>query len=194
MFIQKNGVVSDEFKTKNPYLSDQTNALEPEERTYLKQILLIINQFKLGIPKKEIDKLNANDLDSISKNDKIKSAIEDGSYFEMPLVRREELSKHEGTSMYDLYKRYSNEMNDFLDTRELTKDDLETVKLQKMGFYEMYDVYGKQTPEYKARVIEKYKVNYFEFNLDTIAHRLVFNKIRKEAFDRKLPIINSYIW
>lgn len=86
------------------------------------------------------------------------------------------------------------EINDFIDPRELMKEDLDTIKLQKMGFYEMYDVYGRQTPEYKSKVIEKNGVNYFEFNLDTIAHRIAFNKIRKQAFDRKLPIINAYVW
>jgi len=58
----------------------------------------------------------------------------------------------------------------------------------------MYDVYGRQTPEYIAKGIEKHGVNYFEWNLDTIAHRVAFNKIRKNVFDKRLPIINAYMW
>lgn len=57
----------------------------------------------------------------------------------------------------------------------------------------MYDVYGRQTPEYVAKGIEKHSVNYFEWNLDTIAFRVAFSKIRKKHFDKKLPVINAYI-
>jgi hypothetical protein len=31
-----------------------------------------------------------------------------------------------------------------------------------MGYYEMYDVYARQTPEYVAKGIEKHSVDYFE--------------------------------
>ena len=58
----------------------------------------------------------------------------------------------------------------------------------------MYDVYGRQTPELKAKAIEEHGVDYFEFNLDTIAHRMAFNKIRKSVLDKHLPIINAYVW
>ena len=63
-----------------------------------------------------------------------------------------------------------------------------------MGLYEMYDVYGRQTPEFKAKMIERNGVDYFDLNLDTIAHRMAFNKIRKNIFDKQLPIINAYVW
>ena len=42
-------------------------------------------------------------------------------------------------------------------------------------------------------MVEKYGINYFDLNLDTLAHRLAFNKIRKNEFDKILPIINAYI-
>ena len=197
MWEHKNGKVSDEFRTKNPYApSTMTKA----ELDYLKAMLLHINMWKLEIPKAEILKLNPDSLESITKNEKIKKSIEDGSYFEMPLVRREEWTKYKGVVTtpgklwQDKIKPYVHEINDFLDPRELLQGDLDTIKLQKMGFYEMYDIYGSQTKEYKAKVIEKNGVDYFEFNLDTIAHRIAFNKIRKQTLDRKLPIINSYIW
>ena len=57
----------------------------------------------------------------------------------------------------------------------------------------MYDIYGKQTPDYKAKVLAKNGVEYFELNLDTIAHRIAFNKIRKNIFDNRLPILNAYV-
>ena len=70
--------------------------MEDSQRKYLKKQLLIINMYKLGIPENEINKLNSDNLDSLLKNDKIAEAIASGDYFKMPLVRREELSRHKG--------------------------------------------------------------------------------------------------
>lgn len=200
LFIQKNNQVADEFATKNPYLDNNENALLDPERKYLKNILLLINQHKLNLTDSEIEKINPDKLDSLLENDKIRAAYEDGSYFEIPLVRREEGTKYKGVleDSGKLWKRrikeFGSELNDFLDTKELDPENLEIIKKQKMGYYEMYDAYGKQTKAYKAKVINKFGVNYFEFNLDTIAHRIAFNKIRKNVYDQKLPIINAYIW
>lgn len=194
------GVVSDEFRTKNPYVDSVENSLEDHERDYLKNMLLIINTWKLELVESDVKKLNVNSLESIMTHPKIKSAIENGEYFRMPLIRREELTRYKDllTTPAKLWKTrvkpYLNEINDYIDPRELTKEDLEIIEKQKMGFYEMYDVYARQTPEYIARGIEKHSVNYFEWNLDTIAHRVAFNKIRKKIYDKKLPIINAYIW
>lgn len=196
----KDGKFSEEFKTKNPYKDDNENLLTPDEKVYLQNMLLQINMFKLSIPEAIIEKLDPTKLSSLETNDTIKKAIEDGSYFEMPLVRREEISKYKdafqtpGEIWRDKIKPYATEINDFLDPRELLQADLDTIKLQKLGFYEMYDVYGGQTPEYKAKVLTKNGPSYFEWNLDTIAHRIAFNKIRKQTFDKKLPIINAFVW
>lgn len=118
----------------------------------------------------------------------------------MPLVRREELSRFQDlfTSPGKLWSEkiapYLAEFNDYIDSRQLTKEDLNIIERQHLGFYEMYDVYGRQTESYVAKVMEDHSVNYFEWNLDTIAHRIAFNKIRKVIFDKKLPIINAYVW
>ena len=200
LWLHKNNKVADDFKTKNPYMDDLENQLLPEERSYLKKMLLIINTWKLEITESDINKLDSNNLSSILSNSKIKKAIEDGSYFEMPLIRREEITRFKGAITNsgklwkDKIKPFLSEINDYLDTRELQKGDLDTIALQKMGFYEMYDVYGRQTQEFKAKAIEEKSITYFEWNLDTIAHRVAFNKIRKKILDKKLPIINSYIW
>jgi hypothetical protein len=85
--------VSKEFKTKNPYKDDLENTMTREERDYLKQMLFQINLYKLSIPENTVSGLDVNSLESISTNEKIKKAIEDGSYFEMPLIRREEVSR-----------------------------------------------------------------------------------------------------
>lgn len=200
LWLQKNGKVADEFRTKNPYIVDSDNILSEPERKYLKNMLLIINTWRLEIPEDQIAKLNPDSLESITSHSKIKEAVDNGTYFNMPLIRREEITRYKDlmTTPAKLWKEkikpYLNEINDYIDARELQKEDLDIIEKQKMGFYEMYDVYGRQTPEYVAKGIEKHSVNYFEWNLDTIAFRVAFSKIRKKILDRKLPIINAYIW
>jgi len=195
-----NQKVSKEFRTKNPYVLDNLNALEDHEREYLQNLLLIINAHKLQIPDSEIAKLDSKNIKSLMTNNKIKDALESEEYFRMPLIRREEVTRFGDifTTPGKLWKEklssYFHEFNDYIDNRELTKDDLAALEAQNLGFYEMYDVYARQTPEYVAKGIEKHSINYFEWNLDTIAHRIAFSKIRKNEYDKKLPIINSFIW
>ena len=57
----------------------------------------------------------------------------------------------------------------------------------------MFDVYGQQSRETKAKMIDENGVDYYEFNLDTIAHRVAFSKIRKQTFDLILPTVNAYM-
>lgn len=195
--LDDTGRVSKEFKTKNPYKVDEINALEPYEREYLQNLLLIINQYKYGIPDVEIEKMDATNLDSIRQNQTLAEALDKGTYFEMPLIRREELSKYKDafTSMSDRWKGMAKDtITELLDGRELSEQDVENIDAQKMGFFEMYDVYGHQEGEARAKMIEQRGTNYYELNLDTIAHRVAFNKIRKQTFDLILPTINAYMW
>lgn len=199
LWAHKDNKVADEFKTKNPYLFDKDNVLSDPQRKYLQKMLLIINSFKLGITDADAAKIDASSLESISQNAKIKKALDDGTYFDMPVIRRDEASRHKGLfenpgKLANKLAHYGGEVRDFIDDRELLKSDLDSAQMQQMGFYEMYDIYGKQTPESKAKMIEEHGVDYFEFNLDTIAHKVAFNKIRKSIFDKILPVINAYIW
>lgn len=199
LWLHENGKFSDSYRTKNPYKKDLDNILSSDEEKYLKNILFIINTFKLNLLDSEIKDLNPESLESIKKNEKIANAIEDGSYFEMPLVRREELSKyHSSSSISDFWqhkiKPISDNIRDMVYAEGLLKEDIEEIELKQAGFYEMYDAYGRHSPDFKAKMVAKYGQNYFEWNLDTIAHRVSFNKIRKNIFDNRLPIINAYIW
>lgn len=202
LWLHKNNEFSDEFKTKNPYIQDAENALLPNEAAYLKNILFEINIYKLNLSDTVVSKLDPNKLESLMSNDKIKESLESGEYFAMPLVRREEITRFGGSvkanSMQEFWqndvKAYLQEVNDFIDPRELEKDSLSMYKLHKLGFYEMFDVYARQSQDYKSRVLEKNRANYFEWNLDTIAHRIAFNKIRVNEFNKQLPKINAYLW
>lgn len=201
MWLHKGDKVDDRLRTKNPFILDTENAMLPAERKYLKAMLFEIGKYRLNVSDTESSKLDYTTIEGLSKNEKFKIALETGDYFEMPLVRREELSRYAGhgnTNAGDIWRDrilpYLHEINDYIDPRELTEKDLKMIELQKIGFYEMYDVYGRQNAEMKARAVERNGVNYFEWNLDTIAHRIAFNKIRKNIFDNRLPIINAYVW
>lgn len=194
-----NGKVNREFKTKNPYLNDVDNALESPYKKYLKNVLFLINGFKLGISKKEMDRLNPDSLESLKSNERIAESIDKGTYFELPLVRREELSRYKGVfrTAGDSFKRlgaFKDDISDWIDSRELSQYDISNIEAQKMGFFEMYDAYGTQTREIKDKMIDDHGVDYYEFNLDTIAHRLAFSKIRKQTFDMILPTVSAYMW
>lgn len=94
LWLHRNGKVADDFRTKNPYIDDSDNVLSDPERKYLQIMLLQINMWKLEIPEEQINKLDASRLESITSHPKIKEAIDNGTYFNMPLVRREEISRH----------------------------------------------------------------------------------------------------
>lgn len=200
MFIQDNNQVSKEFKVKNPYKIDVENAMTDSERAYLKNMLFEIQKYMLNLKSDEISKINPESLDSLLKNETIANAIVTGEYFKIPLIRREELSRHKDLfhqGLHGFWSRFTGrmeEINDYIDARELNPEDLKNLKQSAIGFTEMYDVYGLQNDKYKANVLNKHGVEYFEWNLDTIAHRIAFNKIRKYQFDSKLPIISAYIW
>lgn len=58
----------------------------------------------------------------------------------------------------------------------------------------MYNPYGNQRGEIRAKMLQERPANYYEMNLDTIAHKVAFTNIRKQVFDMILPTINAYIW
>ena len=195
----ENGNVHRDFKTKNPYISDVKNSLKEPYRRYLQKTLLLINSYKLGIAESVIEKLDPTNLSSLMSNEVIAKAITNEEYFEMPLVRREELSRYKNlfTSTGDSFRKLGalkDDFKDLLDTRELSQYDIANADAQKMGFFEMYDVYGTQKKEIKDKMIDENTVEYYEFNLDTIAHRLAFSKIRKQTFDMILPTVSAYMW
>lgn len=185
------------MRTKNPYASDPDNAMGDSQREYLKAILFEINKYKLGMEDETVD---VSSMETLTKHPKIITAIKSGKYFEMPLMRTELMDRHGKVlhggikGIVQNAKEYLGEIYDFLDPRELTEADLEHAKESQLGLYEMYDVYDRQNDQMKGEMIAKKGRDYFEWNLDTIAHRYAFSKIKKAKIDLVLPTINAYIW
>lgn len=197
--LDSKGKVVDEFRTKDPYALNDANALEDHERVYLQNMLMIINQWRYGLTEEDIKNIDVTNLESVRENEKFAKAIDEGTYFEMPLIRREEITRHghllDNRTVTEKLAPYWNDVNDHLDTRNLTKEDLEAIKNKSSGYYEMYDIYAHQSRDFVARSIAKHgSTSYFEWNLDTIANRMAFSKIRKQVYDKRLPMINAYIW
>lgn len=199
------GEVSEEMRTKNPYSNDPKNLMTDAERTYLKHMLLEIQKYMLdGFTEADAAKVDVTSLETIEKTDKtgkIIQAILSDKYFRIPLIRSEQVDKY-GKVMFGgiqglvtSMKEGMDEFNSLLNPRELLKDDLSKARATQIGLHEMYDVYGNQTDQSKLEAIKRHKdMNYWELNLDTIAHHVAFNKIRKNMVDQKLPIIKAYIW
>ncbi len=193
MFLEGNT-----YTTKNPYKTDPTNIMEANETAYLQQMLLLINQYVYGISEDEINKIDATDINSVRTIKKFAELLDDGGYFEMPLIRREEMSKYS-----DAFKINGDDLNikayvrdnlrDLVDDRELSKHDLNNVNRQQMGFFKMYDPYYNQRGEIRDKMLQERQGSYYEMNLDTIANKVAFTKIRKQTFDLILPTINAYI-
>lgn len=187
---KKDGKISNEFKTKNPYKNDLDNSLEPPEEEFLKKMLFEINIYALGLNEKEARKLNPMDLSSLLRNETIAKAIESGKYFDMPLIKRED---HTRSIDFKSPKQIVGDIVQQVD-HGMTAEDVKNFDESNKGLTEMYDVYASHTPEYKVNAINKYGTGYFEVNLDTIAHRVMFNKTRKYIFDNIFPVLGSMIW
>ena len=149
-----------------------------------------------GLSENEMTAIDPKNLSEIQKNSKLAKRLEDGSYFRVPLIRNSELSRYKDTLSEKgrILGYWKDEMTDFLDGRELSQFDLTNIDAQRMGFFEMYDVYASQTDDARAKMVERDGVEYYDLNLDTIAHRVAYNKIRKQTFDLILPTIAAYTW
>ena len=190
----KTGRVTPEFRTKDPYSDTVENGMETFERDYLIQVLFVINSYIAGLSENEMNAIDPKNLSEIQKNSKLAKRLEDGSYFRVPLIRNSELSRYKDTLSEKgrILGYWKDEMTDFLDGRELSQFDLTNIDAQRMGFFEMYDVYASQTDDARAKMVERDGVEYYDLNLDTIAHRVAYNKIRKQTFDLILPTIAAY--
>ena len=189
-----------QYVTKNPYVLSPENNLSKEASDYLKYALFTINKYMVGLSDAEAAALDYNSLESLETNEEFAKLLASGEYFEMPLMRRDEMSKYNGMwkSADGKTKNASNMAKDYMmswiDSRELSKHDLINIRSQSKGFFHMYDPYGNQRGSIRAKMLQERSADYYEMNLDTIMHKVAFTKIRKRNFDLILPTINAYIW
>ena len=81
----------------------------------------MINIYAQGVAEEDVKDINPNSLDSIMSIKKFKEVIEDGSYFEMPLIRREEVTKYKDfLGMGEWWSTFKDRLTDILDPRQLS--------------------------------------------------------------------------
>lgn len=208
LWLHENGEISNKWRTKNPYALDKDNALtlKPEESEYLKNILFHIQRQLMGIPINISNKIDVSSIESIKKTapkelaEKIISRIESGEYFRMPLIRSQLISRNKkvlsfnGKEIKQAAKNVLAETRDFIDGRELDPEDAAKVDELSSGYFEMYEIYGKQSAPFIAQAVDRDKPIYYEIDLDTIASKVIQEKVRKKYADQVLPVINSYVW
>jgi hypothetical protein len=81
---------------KNPYSDADKDLMTPIEREHAKKMLFEMGKYMLDLPTALYNKVDVSSLDSIKRTDtsgRIAKAIEDESYFKMPLVMKEDISK-----------------------------------------------------------------------------------------------------
>jgi len=181
------------------------NVLKPNEQAYLKGILFHINKRRIGLSDKAAETVDFTSLDTLKKTmstsvyAKLIQAMEDSDYFKMPLIRSQRIDRNKGIiteswgEKFAAIDRAGKELNNFLDDRQITTEEQKMTQ-RDLGMYEMYDIYAQQSDEFKIEQLNLNPPDYYELDLDTIAHRVTFSQIRKKHVDTILPVINAYIW
>ena len=80
----------------------------------------MINIYAQGVSEEAVKDINPDSLDSIMTIKKFKEAIADGTYFEMPLIRREEVTKYKRlfTGMGEWWSTFKDRLTDIIDPRQ----------------------------------------------------------------------------
>ena len=202
----ENHNISSKWKTKNPYIQEEGHELTDPEREYLKAVLFYINRQHLRLSDEEADKIDFSSIESIKKTaseyvgKRIVLMMETGEYFNMPLIRSKSWTRHKKIFSKAKSTREKGitgimaETRDFIDGRELYKDDLAKIKKDTRKYNQMYEIYGKQSEEFITNAVNENGSASYEIDLDTIAHRIVLEKTKKKFIDKVLPVINSYVW
>lgn len=203
MWVKDGSSISNAWKVKNPYLYDVSNAMKDAEREYLRKLLFEIKRWELEISESsDIDITSLDTLKNSKDGLKVLESIESGEYFRMPLVKNQQFTKvgvlwKDGFSGWvDKARLIGEEFNDFFDERELHSEERENIQKKELGYYEMYNIYEMQLKRsgFIKEMVDKNSPKFYELNLDIIAHRVAFAKIRQKYIDAILPTINAYMW
>ena len=170
LFETTNGQINREMRFKNP---DTDTSLNPNEKRFLTSILKTINELRYGniTPTKIMD-LKAS-----------------GEYFNIPLMKAGNLSKFKNQSYKDGIRDYFNDMYNY--NKYFSSEDEESnVKMKTLN--EMYNRFeGQLNPEVRNKMVNELNPADFETDVEAILDMLSFSRIRKQEFDRVLPVVNA---
>lgn len=158
------------MQLKNP---DSDPTLSPEEKTFLRALLKSINELRYGRLTSE-------------KESELKAS---GAYFDYPLMKGSTLSKATNASYKDVLRDYFNDMYNY--NKYFSSEDEESTKKAK-SMNEMYNRFESQlNSEFRAKMLSENNPEDFEVDIELMLDMMSFSRIRKQEFDKVLPVINA---
>ncbi len=172
-----NGKVDKQFRFKDPTANMGNNSyLDSAEREFLTTILPIMNQF-------------------MNEGKDPQEAKDQGYYYEIPLLRATTTSMifGKGFSPGGMAEGAGNAlMNAWrqgMDIFNYFDEEMDEVTRSAGQMLEVYDRFSvSKNPILREQYVAKYNHLDFEKNIELIMSTLVFDNMRKKAFDRALPI------
>lgn len=170
------GKVSKNFVFKNPELHiGDSSYLDSAERTLLNEILPIMHQFMYN-------------------GQNVEEAKAEGWYYEVPILRAGTSSMIFGqTTLGGMVAGAGNAImnawREGMDIYNYFEEEMAEVSKSADEMREVYDRFNiSRNPNLRAEAINKYNHLDFEKNIEIVISTLVFDTMRKKAFDRALPI------
>ena len=180
------------LKLKDPYI-DAT--LLPEERSYLKKKLLLLNAYFLHLTPKELDLLDPENPETFSQIDRLQLRYTSGDYFLLPLVKSQYISAHK-----EFFKSpVTHVINSFKETlNDITKQNYTASEIKDLeknvNELTMPDRSRSQnTREKRQQMINSSGIAYFDINLDTVAHAFMDNAVKVKAMKDQKILIASFL-
>ena len=180
------------LKLKDPY-TDKT--LMTEEREYLKEKLFLINKYFLKLSDEDLNGVDVNDPETFSNNKALYERFISGDYFLAPLVRSNYMSRHKSllTNFLDRVKDYSNESLNIITQQNYTAREIQSVE-ESLKKLEIPDITQSQfTSTARLSYLQEATKDYFDINLDTIAHAIMDNSVRFSTIKNKLNLVLTYL-
>ena len=180
------------LKLKDPY-TDKT--LMTEEREYLKEKLFLINKYFLKLSDEDLNGVDVNNPETFSNNKALHERFISGDYFLAPLVRSNYISRHKSllTNFLEKIKNYSNESLNIITQQNYTAREIKSVE-ESLKKLEIPDITQSQfTSTDRLSYLQEATKDYFDINLDTIAHAIMDNSVRYSTIKNKLNLVLTYL-
>lgn len=173
------------FRVKNPF--ENNTDLDRDQKKFLKRILWEINKYILDITELQNLHWDGNE-DKILNNEKVKKAIDEGIYFEIPLKRArstQEIMNMGRIGVSDYFKKRIDRLTDEIDYRGFDSTIRENVDRRTnkdfVDFVNPYDLSSSlKNKNLRQSMLEKNGVYSYEIDLNFIALDLAYYSIKEE--------------
>ena len=171
---------------KNPFVDTMSQI----DSDYLKFMLWQINKWKIKGLAADQRKL---DYKEAYKLDKVKEAMEESTFFEVPLGKGLAYTNLKGLTsenIADLTKNKIADMKDWFDKREITAEQEIDLNKQSRNYNFMSNRF-RMSKQARQSMLKNHPTNYWEINLDKIVLDFEKEYIQENAINKVLPTIQS---